>query len=122
LLRAGSNDIHNGKAPEQVVEDFKAFFKKVREKLPETEIVFMSLNAIPSRLAEKDKDDAANKLIRSAIQQMPRVRFLDISDMVLTSDGKIRAELFGPDRLHFNDAGYKLLAERVRAILPAPAK
>jgi lysophospholipase L1-like esterase len=122
LLRAGSNDIHNGKAPEQVVEDFKAFFKKVREKLPETEIVFMSLNAIPSRLAEKDKDDAANKLIRSAIQQMPRVRFLDISDMVLTSDGKIRAELFGSDRLHFNEAGYKLLAERVRAILPPPAK
>ncbi len=50
---------------------------------------------------------------------MPQVRFLDISDMVLTPDGRSRTELFGPDRLHFNEAGYKLLAERVRPYLPA---
>ncbi|HYV37853.1 MAG TPA: hypothetical protein VE988_19365, partial [Gemmataceae bacterium] len=72
--------------------------------------------------AQKEKDDAANKLIRAAIDKMPHVRFLDISDMVLTPDGKSRTELFGPDRLHFNEAGYKLLAERVRPFLPAPAK
>jgi lysophospholipase L1-like esterase len=122
LLRSGSNDIHNGKSPEEVLEDFKAFVRKVREKLLDAEIVFMSLNAIPSRLAQKDKDDAANRLIREAIQRMPKVRFLDISDMVLTSDTKVRTELFGPDRLHFNEAGYRLLAERVRTILPTPAK
>ena len=122
ILRCGSNDISNGKRPEDVLEDFRGFVGKVREKLPKTEIVFMSLNAIPSRWAQKDKDDAANKLIREAIQKMSQVRFLDISDMVLTADGKSRIELFGPDRLHFNDTGYKLLAERVRPILPAPTK
>jgi lysophospholipase L1-like esterase len=122
ILRSGSNDIANGKRPEDVVEDFKAFVSKVRKKLPQVEIVFMSLNAIPSRWAQKDKDNAANKLIRAAIDKMPHVRFLDISDMVLTPDGKSRIELFGPDRLHFNEAGYKLLAERVRPFLPAPAK
>ena len=42
--------------------------------------VFVSLNAIPSRWAQKQKDDAANKLIYAAIQKMPQVRFLDISE------------------------------------------
>jgi lysophospholipase L1-like esterase len=121
ILRCGSNDIANGKRPEDVVDEFKAFVSKVREKLPRAEIVFMSLNAIPSRWAQKDKDDRANKLIRAAIDKMPQVRFLDISDMVLMPDGKSRTELFGPDRLHFNEAGYKLLAERARPFLPAPA-
>ena len=60
--------------------------------------------------------------IRTAIERMPQVRFLDISDMVLTPDGKSRGELFGADKLHFNEAGYKLLAERVRAILPPTGK
>jgi len=53
ILRCGSNDISNGKRPEDVLEDFRAFVGKVREKLPKTEIVFMSLNAIPSRLGAK---------------------------------------------------------------------
>ena len=30
-----------------------------------------------------------------------------------------RAEVFLPDQLHFNAAGYKLLVERVRPYLPA---
>ena len=122
ILRCGSNDIANGKRPEDVLDAFRGFVGKVREKLPKTEIVFMSLNAIPSRWGQKDKDDAANKLLRAAIEKMPQVRFLDISDMVLTPEGQSRTELFGPDRLHFNEAGYKLLAERVRSILPAPTK
>ncbi len=38
--------------------------------------------------------------------------------MVLGADGKPRPELFVADKLHFSDAGYKLLAERVRPYLP----
>src|SRR5688572_19482185 len=36
FLRAGGNDIHNGKTPEQVFADFKAFVATVRAKLPES--------------------------------------------------------------------------------------
>ena len=35
FLRAGGNDIHNGKTPEQVFADFKAFVATVRAKLAE---------------------------------------------------------------------------------------
>ena len=38
--------------------------------------------------------------------------------MVLGADGKPRPELFLADQLHYNVAGYQLLAERVRPFLP----
>ena len=39
-----------------------------------------------------------------------------------TPDGQAREELFIADKLHFNEAGYKLLAERVRPVLPKEGK
>jgi lysophospholipase L1-like esterase len=38
--------------------------------------------------------------------------------MVLGPDGQPRPELFVADKLHFNAAGYKLLAEKVRPFVP----
>jgi hypothetical protein len=46
------------------------------------------------------------------------LKYIETYDMVLGSDGKPRAELFVQDKLHFNEAGNKLLAERVRPYLP----
>jgi lysophospholipase L1-like esterase len=38
--------------------------------------------------------------------------------MTTNADGTAREELFVKDRLHFNEEGYRLLAERVRPYLP----
>ncbi len=43
VMRAGGNDIAAGKTPDQVAADFRAFVEKVRAKLPETRICYMSL-------------------------------------------------------------------------------
>jgi len=49
FLRAGGNDIHNGRLPPEVAGDFVAFVKKVHRRLPNTEIIFISLSPAPSR-------------------------------------------------------------------------
>jgi lysophospholipase L1-like esterase len=46
------------------------------------------------------------------------VKYIETYSIPLGPDGQPRAELFLPDKLHFNAAGYKLLAERVRPFLP----
>jgi lysophospholipase L1-like esterase len=51
-------------------------------------------------------------------RQTPHLKYIEASDFVLDADGKPRPELFRDDKLHFNAAGYKLLAERVRPYLP----
>ena len=119
FLRSGSNEIFAGKSPEQVLADFEAFVAKVREKLPEAWIVYISINAIPSRWGQNEKNQKANALILASAEKLPKVRYLDIWDISITPDGKPREELFLPDRLHFNEQGYKLLADRVRPFLPA---
>jgi len=48
-LRAGGNDIAAGKTPEQVRDDFASFVEKVRAKLPNVRIAYMTINATPSR-------------------------------------------------------------------------
>jgi lysophospholipase L1-like esterase len=120
FLRSGSNEISAGMLPQQVLADFEAFVAKVRERLPEAEIVYISINPIPSRWSQNPKNQVANQLIREAAGKLPKVKFLDIWDISITPDGKPREELFLPDRLHFNEQGYKLLAERVRPFLPPP--
>jgi lysophospholipase L1-like esterase len=117
FLRAGGNDIHAGRSPEDVAADFSEFVRVVHGRLPETEVVFISLSPAPVRWAEKDKNQRLNQIVREMAVHLPRVAFVDCFDLSLTADGKARPELFIADQLHFNAEGYKLLAERVRPYL-----
>jgi len=117
FFRAGGNDIANGKSPEQVFADFKEFVATVNAKLPETDIVFISWSATPSRWAQRGKEETLNKMVREYCSEVPHLKYCD-GDVALDKEGKPRPELFEKDRLHFNADGYKLLAERVRPFLP----
>lgn len=118
FLRAGGNDIANGKSPEEVFNDYQDFVKTVHAKLPDTEIIFIGWNSTPLRWAQHEKEQKLDNMVRDYSTQMPHLKYCDTWDMVLDKDGKPRPELFESDRLHFNADGYKLLAERVRPFLP----
>jgi lysophospholipase L1-like esterase len=114
FFRAGGNDIAAGKSPEEVFGDFKEFVVRVRTKMPETEIVFISWSPTPLRWKQADKEKRFNALVEEYTRQAPHLKYIETCDMVLGSDGQPRKELFRLDGLHFNAAGYRLLAERVR--------
>ena len=116
VLRAGTNDIAAGKKPEQVAADFRAFVEKVRAKLPQTRIVFMSLNPSPLRWANADKEQKANRLIRDyiAAHQEENLVYIDSFTPMLGPDGKPREELYAKDRLHNTPEGYKLWVSLVK--------
>jgi len=117
FLRAGGNDIHAGRLPREVADDFAEFVHKVHDRLPNTEIIYISVSPAPARWGENDKYRALNKLIRELALNMPRVSYVDTYNMSLTPDGQARPELFVDDKLHFNADGYKLLAGRIRPYL-----
>ena len=118
FLRAGGNDIHAGRLPDEVAADFVDFVHKVHDRLPNTEIVYVSVSPAPSRWGENDKYQALNKKIRKLALKMPHVSYVETYSISVTSDGQSRPELFVDDMLHFNAEGYKLLAERIRPYLP----
>ena len=117
FLRAGSNDLYSGRTPEQVAADFEEFVTKVRERLPRTEIIYISTNPIPSRWGENDKCRDLNRRIRESALRLPRVSYVDVFDVSVDGEGRARTELFQADRLHFNDHGNKLFGDRIRPFL-----
>jgi lysophospholipase L1-like esterase len=118
FLRAGGNDLWAGKPPEQVFADFKEFAETVHARLPETRIVFISLCPTPSRWKQHEKEKTLNALAGDYIRGKPFLQYIETYDLPLDAAGQPRPELFRPDQLHFNAAGYKLLADRVRPFLP----
>ena len=122
VLGAGGNDIHAGKTPEQVAEDFKAFVEKVRECLPDVRIAFFSINPAPVRAAEMDKQRHANQLIKDYIAYGKNLDYINIFDAFLGPDGQPREDLFVADHLHPNAAGYDLRVELTRLHLGPPMK
>lgn len=115
VLQSGGNDINAGKTPEQIAEGFRLFVEKVRGKLPEVRILFMSLQPSPARWTQAEKQKQTNALILKQIQAGKNMAYIEAYDAFLNSDGKPRDELFVADKLHHNEAGYKI---RTKLVLP----
>jgi lysophospholipase L1-like esterase len=114
VIQAGGNDINAGKSPEQVLTDFKAFVEKVRAKLPNVRIAFLSMNPSPSRWAQREKQLKGNQLVKDYIASEKNLDYIDFWGAMLGPDGNPREDLFIQDRLHNNSAGYKIRADVVR--------
>jgi lysophospholipase L1-like esterase len=122
VLFAGTNDINAGKSPETVFADFKAFVARVRADLPATRIAYLSITPAPSRWSQAAKQKEANRLIKDYIAaEKNNLDYIDLWDQFLGPDGNPREDLYLPDRLHNNAAGYKIRAAAVRPHLE-PAK
>ena len=122
VLFAGSNDIAAGKGPQKILADFKAFVARVRAALPRTRIAYLGISPAPSRWSQAAKQKEANWLIRDYITSSnDNLDFIDEWDQFLGPDGKPREDLYRPDRLHNNAAGYKIRADIVRPHLGASA-
>jgi hypothetical protein len=116
---SGANALAAGKSPAEVFADVREFFETVHARLPETEIVFISLFATIDRWGMAEEFRAVNELMKEYAQGRPGLTYLEAFDLTFGPDGKPRPELFAEDMLHLNADGYELLAERVRPFLAA---
>ena len=113
-LRSGGNDLWRGRSVEHVFADFKDFVATVHAKLPNTDIIFISLSPSIARWAQADMTKTLNALVADYIKGKDHLRYVETYDIVLGSDGQPRPELFDKDKLHFSPEGYKLLVARIR--------
>jgi hypothetical protein len=120
VLHVGGNDVHNGRAPAQVLEDFKTFVKLVRLKLPHVPIVYSSITPGPGRWDEAPQRRETNRVISSYVATQPDLGFIDLWDSMLTPDGKPREDIWVEDRVHPNHAGYLIRVQLTRPFLGQP--
>src|SRR5207248_1400570 len=63
IFYAGDNDIAAGHSPKQIADDYQAFVAKVRQKLPDVPIDFISIKPSIARWKFIDQTREANRLI-----------------------------------------------------------
>ena len=109
LVYEGDNDMVSNKKAELLLEQFKEFVTRVRAKLPQTKILFLSIKPSPSRAAAWPEASKANRLIAEFAKTDQRLGFVDIATVILGPDGTPRKEYFLDDMLHLNRQGYEAI-------------
>jgi lysophospholipase L1-like esterase len=108
VMYAGGNDIHHGKRPERVLNDFKTFVATAHAALPSTKIAWISIAPNPDRWGEVDKVREANALVAEFARKHRKVEYIDVFSHMLGPDGLPQPDIFSADRLHMNERGYAL--------------
>lgn len=108
VVYAGDNDLAEGDSPQDVLTSFRAFVAGVHETLPQTRIAYISIKPSPRRAALLPKVREANTLIQRYAAETANLDYIDVFTPMLDVDGQPRTDLYGPDRLHMNSAGYAM--------------
>ncbi len=117
VFYAGDNDTVCGKSSEMITADFQSLFYKVRQTLPETRFIYISIKPSVSRWNYWPQMMQTNKLIENFCKEQQNTYFVDVSKGLLDSDGKPRKDLLKDDGLHLNDKGYELWTSLVRPLI-----
>lgn len=109
---AGTNDLAYGnKNPQQVFQDYKDFVAKVHTALPDTRIIYLSINPTVARWNQEGEILDTNHLIEKfdieTNSKAEKLNFINAHSQLLTADGQPPAGLLRADHLHFNRDGYK---------------
>jgi len=119
LLYGGDNDLAAGKTPDRVCADFRGFVEKVRAKLPDVPILFISIKPSPARWSLVDKVRSANRLVEAYARRGRNLVYIDVFTPLVDADGQPRADLFAEDKLHLNAKGYARWREIIKPHLPS---
>lgn len=112
VLAAGTNDLAYGnKKPQQVLQDFQDFVAKIHAALPDTRIIYISINPTVARWKQEGDILETNHLIEKFIfengSKTRKMNFINSHAQILTADGQPQPRLLREDGLHFNAEGYK---------------
>jgi lysophospholipase L1-like esterase len=117
LIYAGDNDLHSGRSPAQLRDDFLAFVQRLRRELPQVRIGYIANKPSPARIGLLDAQREANALIQAEARRLREVDYIDVFTPMLDASGQPRAELFVADRLHLGPQGYALWREVIAPYL-----
>jgi lysophospholipase L1-like esterase len=113
VVYEGDNDLTFNWGPGQVASDYRTFVRLVRDSLPNTRIVFISLKPSPSRWHLVDQQREANRLVRRIVARDTLQTYVDVFTPMLGANGRPRPELFVADSLHMTPAGYAIWRTQV---------
>ena len=115
----GSNDVDAGEPADAIVGRIRQFVDRVAAALPETRVVFVSINRAPEKRRRWDVVDAVNHRIEAYASEARRLQYVDVNPVLFNRDGTPRTELYLSDQLHFRPAAYDEFTRVLKPVLTA---
>lgn len=113
----GSNDVNGGSHAADIFLGFKRFAERVAEKLPGTDILYVSINRAPQKEERWGIVDSVNALVQEYCAGAPKREFIDVNPVLFDAEGKPRLDLYMDDKLHLREEAYVGFAGRIKPIL-----
>jgi len=114
---AGSNDVSAGEPAEAIFDRIRQFTDRVTTALPDTHVVFMSINRAPEKRDRWDVVDAVNHRVEAHTTKNTRIEYVDVNPILFDQAGRPRLELFLSDGLHFRPQAYEEFARVLKPVL-----
>jgi lysophospholipase L1-like esterase len=113
----GSNDVSLGEPAAAIVGRIVRFIERVSAALPDTRVVFVSINRAPSKEDRWDVVDDVNRQIGMYAASHPRVEYVDVNPVLFDVSGKPRLDLYMGDELHLRPPAYEGFAKILKPVL-----
>lgn len=110
------------KKPQEVLDLFKYVVSRSRKHLPETPIFFIQITPTSSRFDVWGEVEKMHALVKKYVASESDLHFIETAPKYLKKDGKPNDDLFVKDRLHLNEAGYRLWASIIKQSLEGVLK
>jgi lysophospholipase L1-like esterase len=122
VVYAGENDIagflwSGTSTPQAVLAAWRNLCDRIRLRLPEVPIYFISIKPAARGLGSAARFAEANRLISASCQDDGRLQYIDIVPAMLDREGQPRRDIFQWDGFHLNATGYRILSARVKSAL-----
>jgi lysophospholipase L1-like esterase len=113
----GSNDVALGEPATAVTGRIVRFIERVSAALPDTRIVFVSINRAPSKEDRWDVVDDVNGAIKTYASSHSNVAYVDVNPVLFDANGKPRFDLYMGDELHLRPPAYEGFARILKPVL-----
>jgi lysophospholipase L1-like esterase len=113
----GSNDVDAGEPAARIFDRIRQFVARVATALPETRIVFVSINRAPEKRDLWNIVDTINHQVEVYAAGTKHLQYVDVNPILFNQDGTPRIELYLSDQLHFRPAAYEELGRVLKPVL-----
>ncbi len=118
FLLNGRNSL--GYGVERTAEVYEEVVAEIRARLPDTVLCLVTCAPVSGRYAHMADDVVALNARLREIARRHGCALIDLHPLLVAGDGRSMRRDLTSDGLHFKDAGYRLLGERIEAVVAAP--
>lgn len=117
LVYAGTNDIAKGTSPDEVITGYRCLVQKLRLGLGDVHVAFIGITPNPARWKQWPNSAQVNSAIKALATTAPGLHYIDIPSAFLKTGQPPSTSLFVSDKLHLNEAGYKLWTSVIKPVI-----